>query len=85
MANFGLGVSGEGGEVANKIKKMLFHGHPLDTDIIADELGDVLWYVAALCTTMNIDLSQVMRDNIAKVMRRYEEGFSEEASRARKE
>ena len=66
-----LGLNGEAGEVAEKIKKILRDDHNQQTpefrDAICKELGDVLWYVAALCSELGISMSLVAADNIAKL------------------
>jgi NTP pyrophosphatase (non-canonical NTP hydrolase) len=85
LAVMGLGIAGESGEVADLIKKYIGHGHPLDKNLIAKELGDVLWYIAALATLNGLSLSDVAITNVAKLRLRYPEGFSEEASRNRKD
>jgi NTP pyrophosphatase (non-canonical NTP hydrolase) len=83
LANAALGLSGEAGEVADTMKKHLFHQHPLDRDAMAKELGDCLWYVAAMATVLEMDLDEVAERNIEKLRRRYPEGFSFERSRNR--
>jgi NTP pyrophosphatase (non-canonical NTP hydrolase) len=83
LANAALGLTGEAGEVAEHVKKYLFHATPLDRDAVAKELGDCLWYLAALATSLDISLSDVGATNIAKLQRRYPEGFSAERSRNR--
>lgn len=80
-----LGLAGEAGEVADTIKKAVFHRHTLDRAELLKELGDVLWYVAALCTKLDVSLSEVMERNIEKLQRRYPEGYSSQASKARSE
>lgn len=75
-----LGVAGEAGEVADIIKKHVGHAHPLNEDKLKDELGDVLWYVADLAKTLGITLSSVAEHNVAKLQKRYPEGFSTERS-----
>lgn len=80
LTNYALGLTGEAGEVADIIKKGVFHGHHLDKEEIEKELGDVLWYIANLCETLNIDLDKVAMKNLDKLRRRYPEGFSEEKS-----
>lgn len=80
-----LGVAGEAGEVADLFKKHLGHGHPLDLEKLKLELGDVLWYVAGLAHLHGIDLSEVAAANIAKLEKRYPNGFSNEASINRKD
>lgn len=75
-----LGLLGEAGEVGEHIKKAVFHRHTLDPEILKKELGDVLWYLAALCTNLNLNLEEVMQANIEKLAARYPDGFSSEAS-----
>lgn len=83
LTNFALGVAGEAGEVADLVKKHVFHGHPLDREEMIKELGDVLWYVSQLAAWMGIELNEVARKNIEKLMLRYPNGFSKEASQER--
>lgn len=78
-----VGLAGEAGEVSEMIKKGIFHQHGLDREKLIKELGDVLWYVAALCTRLNVPMSEVMARNVAKLKERYPAGFSSEASLAR--
>jgi NTP pyrophosphatase (non-canonical NTP hydrolase) len=65
-----LGLAGEAGEVVEPIKKHLFHGDHLPVPQIAEELGDVLWYVAALATTLGLSLDDIAQQNIDKLMKR---------------
>ena len=85
LCNAALGIAGEAGEVADTMKKHLFHGFPLDRDALVKELGDCMWYIAMLGTQLGIELDEIGRTNIAKLQRRYPEGFSEERSRNRTE
>lgn len=78
-----LGLAGETGELVDALKKMIFHGHSIDKDKVAEEASDLLWYLAALCTTLSLDLSDVMQANVDKLRRRFPDGFSTEASIAR--
>ncbi|WP_298820194.1 nucleoside triphosphate pyrophosphohydrolase family protein [Chloroflexus sp.] len=85
LINAALGLNGEAGEFADTVKKHLFHGHPLDRDALIKELGDVLWYVALACDTLDLSMEAVMAANIDKLRRRYPEGFSSERSQQRSE
>ncbi len=78
-----LGLAGEAGEVADSLKKMLFPGHPHDTDAVRDELGDVMWYVMFLCDTLGLTLDEVLIGNVEKRRRRYPNGWDPERSRNR--
>ena len=68
-----LGLAGEAGEVANKVKKILRDGN-FDREAIADEVGDCLWYIAALCRDLNVDLGQVANNNLRKLRDREKRG-----------
>ena len=80
---YALGLAGEAGEVVDMVKKHLYHGHALDRQQVAEELGDLLWYVAGLCDVLSLNLDTVMAANLSKLRRRYPDGFSREASQAR--
>lgn len=82
-AVYGLGLTGEAGEVADLLKKHLGHGHEMGRLELAKELGDVLWYVTALAQLHGLTLSEVARLNADKLRKRYPDGFSHEASRSR--
>lgn len=73
-----MGLASEAGEVAGKVKKALRdHNGVIDQQrslAIADELGDVLWYIARLADELGWDLNQVARNNIAKLADRKERG-----------
>lgn len=83
LGNFALGLTGEAGETGDYIKKHLYHGHDLDPEMVKKELGDVLWYVAGLATAVGLNLDDVAQGNVDKLKKRYPEGFSEAASKAR--
>ena len=74
-----LGLSGEAGEVAEKVKKNIrkskfgsfeFYGNELDD--IAKELGDVLWYVSALASDIGYSLEDIAQMNVEKLKSRQE-------------
>ena len=67
-----LGLCGEAGEVADKIKKTIRGDSSLDevTGNIADELGDVLWYLAILADDLGVELEDVAKWNVDKLQRR---------------
>ena len=71
-----IGLAGEAGEVAELAKKGVFHQHGVDKSKFKKELGDCLWYIAALCTTLDLDMSEIMKENIEKLMVRYPNGYS---------
>lgn len=85
LANYALGLVCEAGEVGDIIKKVVFHGHSEDRDELVKELGDTLWYLANLCTIMDVSLEEVAVKNIDKLMKRYPNGFNKADSINRKE
>jgi NTP pyrophosphatase (non-canonical NTP hydrolase) len=57
------GLVGEAGELADRIKKNIFHGVTMERGELEDELGDCWWYLAVLCTTHGYDLNDVAGDS----------------------
>ena len=80
-ANFAypaLGLAGEAGEVADKLKKVIRDNGGVLTDPVRDavakEIGDVLWYVAVLASEMDYNLNDIAQINIDKLNSRKERG-----------
>ena len=73
-----LGLAGEAGEVANKVKKIVRDGYeksPADwREQIASELGDVLWYCAALASDLGLSLGKIATENANKLSSRKKRG-----------
>ena len=73
-----MGLVGEAGEIANKVKKILRDkGGIVDEETkkdLAKELGDVLWYVANLATELGVDLSDIGEENLKKLFSRMDRG-----------
>lgn len=72
-----LGLTGEAGEVADKIKKIIRDNRTLDAKErveIAKEVGDVLWYIAALARDLGIDMETMARMNLEKLADRAQRG-----------
>ena len=81
-----IGMCGEAGEVSELVKKYAYHGHAIDTEHLARELGDVLWYVSYMAHLFGYSLGKIMAMNQDKLAKRYPDGkFDEERSRNRKE
>lgn len=80
-----LGLNGEAGECIDILKKYKFQNHPMDFDKLLDELSDVLWYCAELAEGLDISLEDVAEYNIAKLKKRFPNGFETERSLNRDE
>ena len=73
-----LGLAGEAGEVADKLKKVIRDDSGVLTDPVRDavakELGDVLWYVAVLAAEIDYDLNDIAQINVNKLASRHQRG-----------
>src|ERR1700704_388477 len=73
-----LGLVNEAGEVAGKVKKIFRDKGGViadaDREALKGELGDVLWYLAAICTELDLRLEDVAAANLAKIFSRMERG-----------
>ena len=68
-----LGLAGEAGEVAEKVKKHIRDG-VLNVDDLKKELGDVLWYLAAIASDLGLNLDEVAEANLQKLRSRQARG-----------
>ena len=70
-----ISLCGETGELANLLKKKVYHNKPSinDTSFI-DEASDILWYLACFADSLGISISDIATYNINKLESRYVEG-----------
>ena len=84
-----VGISAEGGEFMEIVKKMVFQGKPWTDDNrehLIIELGDVLWYVMQACKALDVTIEEVVAGNVDKLKKRYPGGeFNVYQSENRKE
>ena len=81
---YGLGVSGEAGDLVGCIKKTIFHGDN-EVEGIKENIGDTMWYLAMICNFYKWDFEEILAENIEKLKKRYKKGFTtKEASRGNK-
>lgn len=81
-----MGMCGEAGEASELVKKYAYHGHAIDTEHLARELGDVLWYVSYMAYLFGYPLGKIMAMNQEKLAKRYPDGkFDAEKSKNREE
>lgn len=78
-----LGISGEAGELLDAVKKSFIYNKPLDLENAKEELGDLLWYMALACRTLDVSFEELMQMNIDKLTKRYPEKYTDEDAIAR--
>ena len=73
-----LGLTGEAGEVANKVKKIIRDGtienHEGLIQEISSEIGDCLWYISVLADDIGVKLSDIANNNLVKLANRKKKG-----------
>ena len=73
-----LGLTGEAGEVANKVKKIIRDGTDKNNEdmvqAISSEIGDCLWYIAVLADDVGVKLSDIANSNLLKLANRKKKG-----------
>ena len=72
-----IGLSSEGGEFSEIVKKCVFQGKPMDEDTIFHmkrELGDIMWYWISACRALDLDPNEVVEENVNKLKARYPGG-----------
>ena len=83
LVDAAAGLAEEAGEVLGLVRKHVFMKHDLDRERLVQELGDVMWCLAAVAGAAGLTLEEVAERNIAKLRARYPDGYSDGASRAR--
>lgn len=81
--NMALGLAGESCEVATKVAALAMGNTEVTPEDIGEETGDALWYANGVVVTHLLDFGEVASKNIFKLMTRYPDGFSEQASQER--
>jgi len=71
MMDAASGIAEEAGEVLAHVRKHQFQRRELDAGQLKEELGDVLWCIAAVATSAGFDLDDVARLNLEKLRRRH--------------
>jgi NTP pyrophosphatase (non-canonical NTP hydrolase) len=72
-----VGLSAEGGELMEIVKKLIFQGKPVNEETIFHlkrELGDVMWYVMQVLMALNVELEEIIEMNVEKLVKRYPSG-----------
>jgi len=78
-----LGIAGESGEIVDAVKKCIIYGKALDKDNMREEIGDIMWYIALACRSLDFDLGEILDENIAKLQKRYPDRYNDFHASAR--
>ncbi|MFA5174442.1 MAG: NUDIX domain-containing protein [Candidatus Pacearchaeota archaeon] len=74
ILTWGLGITGEAGDIAGCIKKTYAHDND-QRQGIRENIGDMLWYAAMICNFFGWDLQEILNENIEKLKKRYPDGM----------
>ena len=85
LINSVMGLCGESGEAIDIVKKWMAQGHELDREHLAEELGDIAWYLAEAAAALDLSLDDIFQANIAKLKKRYPAGIAATRSLGRPE
>jgi len=69
------GLNGESGEFSDIVKKWVFHEKEVGIEHLKKEMGDIMWYIALICTSFGWNLDEIMQLNVDKLLARYPDGF----------
>lgn len=81
-----IGICTEAGEFATEVKRLFAYEKPITPEMIdhmAEELGDILWYIAIGAQALGIPLQAIAAHNILKLRQRYPDRFTRELAEAR--
>ena len=78
------GLAEESGEILGLVRKHAFQSRGLDPETLKIEFGDALWCLAMTAKSAGLALDDVAAANVAKLVARYPQGYSDEASRERR-
>jgi len=80
-----VGIAGEAGEILDGVKKSWIYGKPEDAANILEECGDALFYIVALLQQYGFTLADAQAANVAKLQKRYPDGYSDADAITRKD
>lgn len=83
LIHLAIGVSGEAGELLDAVKKAAIYRLPLDRGNILEELGDLEFYLEGLRQHFGVLREEILAGNIAKLQKRYADGYSDKAAHER--
>jgi NTP pyrophosphatase (non-canonical NTP hydrolase) len=73
LTHAALGIAGEAGELVDAIKKHVIYGKPLDLANVREEIGDIRFYIEALCNILDLHDQTIIQANMNKLAKRYKD------------
>ena len=73
LTHAALGIAGEAGELVDAIKKHVIYGKALDLANVREEIGDLRFYLEALCNVLDLNDQTIIQENINKLAKRYKD------------
>lgn len=86
LVHAALGLATEAGEFTTEVKRAFIYDKPISQEMVdhmAEELGDVLWYVALAAEHLGVSMNRIAEANIAKLRQRFPDAYSDLAAEAR--
>lgn len=83
LLHMAFGLAGEAGELLDAVKAHVFYNQDLNVDNCTEEIGDSLFFIEGFCQGINLSPEDAKRLNIAKLLGRYPEGYSDQAAKDR--
>lgn len=83
LLHAGIGLATESGEFLDALKKHIFYGKELDRVNLAEEMGDLFWYMAIVADELGLEFEEVMERNILKLKSRYGDKFCDKKAEER--
>ncbi len=78
-----VGVSGEGGELLDAIKKCWIYNKPMTPEVVAnlkEEMGDALFYIQHIANVLGVSIEELIMQNMEKLTKRYPQGYNDKAA-----
>lgn len=77
LVHAAMGLAGEAGEFTDCVKKYAIYGQSLDRKNAVEELGDLMWFIALACDTLQVSMADIATQNIEKLAKRYPEKYTD--------
>lgn len=78
LMHAGMGLTTEANEFLDALKKTVIYGKPLDKVNLAEELSDMMWFIAIACDTLGYSFEEIQELNINKLKARYGDKYSDD-------